>query len=194
MSLDVRSAVRRAVAGLAGTLALALAFAVALAVALALAPAALHAQAGLASGIAVIGGAADYDFGDIGAGTGSTGLAALRADLLLSEHLILEPGFTYFGYRPAGAPFRTYVLAPELQLQLQLTPARVRPYVGAGLGFAYQDTDTTHHTDLALTAAGGVRVSLDERWGFQGEVRLRSIDPWHGSTTEWTVGLSRRIQ
>jgi hypothetical protein len=169
-----------------------------LAAALALAPGALHAQADLASGFAVVGGAADYHLGDLaasaGTDTGSTGLVALRSDLLLSEHFILEPGLTWFDYRAEGTLFHTNVFAPDLQLQFQLTSARVRPYAGAGIGFAYQKTTALHRTDFTLSAAAGVRVSLTERWGVQGEVRARSIDPWNRSTTEWTVGVSRRFE
>jgi hypothetical protein len=73
-------------------------------------------------------------------------------------------------------------------------PGRVlRPFLGAGLGLSYAWGGGASATDLTLTGGIGTRVRLTEVWGARAELRARSIDPFHNTIAEWTLGVARRF-
>ena len=39
----------------------------------------------------------------------------------------------------------------------------------------------------------GLRVISHGAWGLRSEARVRSLDPFHGSNVDFTVGLRRRL-
>jgi hypothetical protein len=137
--------------------------------------------------ISVLAGPSPYDL----AGTGTGFAAAVRVDVPSGRILIIEPGVGFFRYRNDADRTVSYIL-PELSLQVQVPSRVVRPYAGAGVGFAefLSGRGTTFAT---LHAAGGVRIDLGSVWGIRGEVRLRAIDPFKGNTTDLTAGITRKL-
>jgi len=135
----------------------------------------------------VVGGVSHYDFG----ATGTTPFGALRVELPLVA-LVAEGSLGAF--RPEeGGERRTYVI-PEAQLQWQIFPVVVRPYLGAGVGWLKAISGPTpRRDDMTISASAGVRVGLPMLgFGLRGEVRVRTI----GSeltvrATEYTIGVIR---
>jgi len=126
-------------------------------------------------------------------GTGSGPIGSLRVDLPLFP-LILEGSLSAF--RPnelTGGVRRSYVI-PEAQLQFQLFPMFVRPYVGVGAGYfrAISGPDPRRN-DVAFSASAGIRAGLPTMpFGIRTEFRVRGIGSgFAGNTTEWTIGISR---
>jgi hypothetical protein len=143
--------------------------------------------AGQGRALAVVGGAWEYDL----SGTGTTGFGGLRLELPVGRLLVIEPGLTYARYSTQFDQGVNYLL-PEVQAQLQAPGRWVRPFLGAGLGLAYAWAGGANATDLTLSGSAGVRVRLSELWSARAELRARSIDPFHGTVAEWTLGVARR--
>jgi hypothetical protein len=116
---------------------------------------------------------------------------ALRFDLPSSKYLIFEPGLAVFRYRSQADVVITYLL-PEVSLQVQAPPGPVRPYLGGGIGYS-EFLSGRGQNEVTLHAAVGLRLDLGGAWGFRGEARLRSIDPFHGNTFDLGLGLARRL-
>jgi hypothetical protein len=137
------------------------------------------------------GGAFSYDL----AGTGTTAFVAFRGRYSITRLLLVEPGFTFTAFKQQLGP-TTPLGIPEVQLQLQFSDRRVRPYIGAGVGMVANLQSNRSGSPLirsTLSASGGVRVRVAGPWSVGGELRARSIDPWVGSAAEWTVGVTRRF-
>jgi hypothetical protein len=47
--------------------------------------------------------------------------------------------------------------------------------------------------DATLSAAGGARVRLPGGWGLGGELRIRAVEPFIGTTADWGLSLIRRF-
>lgn len=64
----------------------------------------------------------------------------------------------------------------------------MNPYIGAGGGAA---AVVAGRGDGAVTLHGtaGARIRLPGRWSLRPEVRLRSVDPFTGSTGDLTLGV-----
>jgi hypothetical protein len=140
--------------------------------------------------VAIIGGAVQYDL----AGTGTRGFGGVRAQVPVLRHLLVEPGVTYMNYRIHGSlrgP-RLAMWFPEAQLQAELPLATVRPYLGVGAGIAVASPGE-REVEATASVASGVRVALPGGWGVGGELRVRAVDPFTGTTAEWGVFLSRRL-
>jgi hypothetical protein len=138
------------------------------------------------------GGAFTYDL----AGTGTTAFVAFRGRYALTRHLLIEPGFTFTAYKQQQFGPTTPLGIPEVQLQLQFSDRRVRPYIGAGAGMVADLRSDRSGSPLirsTLSGSGGLRVRVAGPWSVGGEVRVRSIDPWVGSAAEWTLGVTRRF-
>ncbi len=135
--------------------------------------------------VSMIGGVSSLDL----SGTATGALVSLRASSSLERSLVLEGAFAYLPYASQGDD-ETHVLLPEMQTQVQLGSGRFRPYLGLGVGVAHSRGPVRSYTDLSTSAAGGTRIMMNEGWAIQGEVRLRSVDPWAGSTFDLGVGLS----
>jgi hypothetical protein len=138
--------------------------------------------------LAVVGGAWEYDL----SGTGTSGFGGLRLELPVHRILIVEPGLTYARYSTQFDAGVSYLI-PDLQAQVQVPGRWVRPFLGAGVGLAYAWGDGASVTDLSLSGSAGLRVRLAELWSARTELRVRSIDPFHGSAAEWTFGIARRF-
>jgi hypothetical protein len=135
----------------------------------------------------VVGGVSQFDL----SGTGSTPFAAVRLEVPITA-FILEGSLG--ALRPKEQiGTRTYIV-PEAQLQWQLFPIVIHPYLGAGVGwFRAVSGPDPHPNDLTVSASGGVRVNLPfAGLRLRGELRVRGIGPgFTGSAAEWTVGLGR---
>jgi Outer membrane protein beta-barrel domain len=137
--------------------------------------------------LAAAGGVVQYDL----SGTGTTAFGAVRLELPLTSVVLLEPGLSFSRY---DAQFGSSVslLFPEVQLQVQGRGV-VSPYLGVGVGPAFAFAEGQSATDLSLSGALGLRVRVDPQWRIGGELRIRAIDPFHGTTAEWGLGVSRRF-
>ncbi len=138
--------------------------------------------------MSVNGGVSSYSL----ANSGTTPFGALRVDVpllvLLAEGSlgIMRPDEQLSGGR------RTYVI-PEAQLQYQLLPMLVRPYVGAGLGwFKAVSGPGALTSQLTPSVAAGVRLSVPViPLGFRGEVRYRGVGSGFSQhATEFTIGVN----
>ena len=105
---------------------------------------------------------------------------------------LLEPGAAYVWYR-ADDGSRRHLFVPEVQVQLQVGPPGIQPYVGVGGGLATTRVDTVRTTKLTASAAAGLRLLLGG-WGIAGELRVRSLSLFQGTTRELTVSLFRKLE
>ena len=144
--------------------------------------------------VSLSAGAFQYDV----SGNRPAPMLAARGELPLSRHFLLEGGVT-----AARADRRvngiTTFFAPEAQLQAQLPLAGVwvAPYVGAGVGAAFDRRNGPlgpTQRDLTVSAATGVRYWLTEQRGLRAELRLRGIGSrLTGTAAEYTLGSSWRL-
>jgi hypothetical protein len=141
--------------------------------------------------VAIMGGASQYDL----SGTGTRAFGGVRAHIPLRQRLLVEPGVTYMNYRLQGTLRGPVVTMwfPEVQLQAELPVGGVRPYVGLGGGIAVESLLGERGVDPTASMAAGVRIPLPGGWGIGGEMRVRAVDPFAGTTADWGVLLSRRL-
>ena len=137
--------------------------------------------------LAVVAGPFQYDL----SGTGTSVFGAARLELPLGAFAVIEPGLTVGRY---DAQFGSTVtlLFPEIQLQLQGRGA-VSPYLGVGAGPAFAFSEGRSDSEVFLSTALGLRFRARSGWGVRGELRIRAIDPFAGTTAEWGLGISRRL-
>lgn len=138
--------------------------------------------------VTLLAGPSQYDLG----GTGTTPAVAARVDLPLTPLLLLEPGFTYLPYDNQFGP-RIHHLLPEVQLQVQRPGGELRPYLGVGSGASFAVRPGDDDTDLTLSTAAGLRWLPTPGWVLRGEFRVRVIEPWVGTTGDWSLGVGRRF-
>ncbi|HJP56920.1 MAG TPA: hypothetical protein VJ847_07840 [Gemmatimonadales bacterium] len=152
----------------------------------------LDAQTVMPPIVELTGGAMRYTLGARRDGA----LAALRLASpivpLGRNHWLVEGGAGYAWYRAADGDLR-HLFVPELQLQLQVGPRAVQPYVGAGGGLALTRVDSTTTTKLTASAAVGVRLYAGG-WGIGGEIRFRSRTVFDQSPRELTISLFRQLE
>ena len=142
--------------------------------------------------------AARWDFGAAASvvqfdlsGVGTTPGLVLRASRDLSSHLVLETrGLFAWPDQQSG---RSTLFIPEAQLQYRWNLARFSPFVGGGGGFARVSSPLRTDWDATLSIAGGTGIRLTDRVGLIGEMRLRGIDNFTGTTAEWSVGMTWRL-
>lgn len=155
------------------------------AVLLATAVHAAHAQLPIPS-LALVGGVSHYNLD----GSGSTPFGAVRVDVPLLA-LVAEGSLGVL--RPKeNTGTRTYIV-PEAQLQYQLFPFLVRPYVGVGVGtFKAVAGADPHPSDVTFSGSAGVRATVPLiGFGVRAEARTRAIGSGFGRrSTEWTLGVS----
>lgn len=133
----------------------------------------------------IVGGVSQYDLS--GTGTAPFGAVRLEVPLLF---VIAEGSLGVF--RPKESlGSRTYII-PEVQLQWQILPFLVKPYVGLGGGLFRSVAGPGVRSELTASASAGVRVGIPLIGaGFRGELRVRGIgSSFVGSAAEWTLGLS----
>ena len=136
----------------------------------------------------VAGGWLQYDL----SGVGDTFFGAVRIEMPLSSIVLLEPGITFSRY-DAQLGSKVSLLFPEMQIQLQGRGV-ASPYIGMGAGPAFAFRSGWSDIQLSLSAALGLRVRIKQQWRVGGELRIRAIDPFAGTTVEWGLGVSRRFQ
>jgi hypothetical protein len=137
--------------------------------------------------LAIVGGVSHFKL----ATTGTAPFGAVRLEIPFAT-LLAEGSLGAF--RPDEQTVqRTYII-PEAQLQWQLLPVIVRPYVGAGLGwFRAVSGPTPRPNDVTYSASAGVRIGLPFLgFGLRAEARTRGIGSgFDRRTTEYTVGVSK---
>jgi len=161
--------------------------AVGLAAAFGLSARGLSAQLPIPS-FGIAGGVSHFDL----SGAGSSPIGVVRVDVPLFA-VIAEGSLTALRPLEQNGVRRTYVI-PEAQLQFQLFPMFVRPYVGVGAGYFRAITGPDpHRNDVTLSASAGIRVGLPGLpFGLRTEVRVRGIGSGFSSNTaEWTLGVSK---
>lgn len=144
-------------------------------------PAVVAAQLPIPS-LGVVGGVSHFSLN----GKGSTAFGAVRANIPLLS-LVAEGSLGAF--RPTEVVGTSTYIVPDVQLQYQLFPMIVRPYLGLGGGWFKAITGPDpHRSDTQISASAGVRFSLPILpIGVQAEGRFHNID--HGGYfTEWTLG------
>lgn len=147
--------------------------------------ASLQAQLPIPS-FGIAGGVSHYDL----PASGSTPFGALRVDVPLFT-LIAEGSVGVMRPDEGLGSDRTYLI-PEAQLQWQLLPVLVRPYIGVGAGWFDAVAGTSPHTSVGtLSASAGIRVTIPLTGiGVRAEARTRSIGGVSRRATEWTLGAS----
>ena len=134
------------------------------------------------------GGVSHFDL----AGTGSAPIAVLRLDLPLFP-LIAEASLTAFRPNEQNGVRRSYII-PEAQLQYQLFPMFVRPYVGVGAGYFRAITGPDpHRNEVTYSASAGIRAGFPTLpFSLRTELRARGIGSgFAANAVEWTIGISR---
>jgi hypothetical protein len=131
------------------------------------------------------GGVARYDLdGD----KGTTPVFVARFDGNIGPYFVIEPGFAYMHFTGQFGG-RNYLL-PEISFQGQGYVGPVRPYIGAGIGFANISTGPSQ-SQVSLHAVTGLRIRFGRGWGMRLEARARSVDPWQNHTYDLTSGIMR---
>ncbi|MGD8601644.1 MAG: hypothetical protein PVF90_07190 [Gemmatimonadota bacterium] len=97
--------------------------------------------------------------------------------------LVLDASFRYMAY--TAAEREHYPLA-ELSAQWEIGSGSVRPFLGAGGGFAWRVRPGETDWDPSAHATGGIRFRLGDALGLRAEARLRSLEP----LADFTLGLS----
>ena len=136
--------------------------------------------------MAIVGGVSHYS---LSGSSGSTAIGALRVDIPVVV-AVLEGSIAAFRPQDGGSA-HTYII-PEAQLQWQLFPTIVRPYLGAGLGWFKSITGSSPHgNDLTTSLSAGVRVGvpLVPITG-RAEIRVRGVGGFGSHATELTIGGS----
>lgn len=132
--------------------------------------------------LSAMGGVTSFDL----SGTGSTAIGALRLSVPLA-FLIAEGSLAAMAPKEQDGR-RTYII-PEAQLQYQLFPLVIKPYIGAGAGWIKAVSGVEpHRSDVTYSASVGVRTSTP--LGLRGEIRVRGVGSgFAGSATEFLVGI-----
>jgi hypothetical protein len=136
--------------------------------------------------LSVVGGVSQFDL----SGTGTAPIGAIRLDVPLI-FVVAEGSFGVMRAKE-DAGTRTYVI-PEAQLQWQLFPLLVKPYVGLGGGlFRAVSGPGDHSSRVTGSASVGIRAGVPLIGaGLRAELRVRGIGSnFSGSAAEWTVGVS----
>src|SRR3954468_8011328 len=117
--------------------------------------------------LAIVGGVSHWDL----SGTGTSPMAALRVDVPLL--FVLAEG-SYGVFRPKEDRGTSTYIIPEAQLQWQLLPLLVKPYVGIGGGvFRAISGPAPHASEFTGSASAGVRVGVPLIGaGLRAEVRV----------------------
>jgi hypothetical protein len=149
------------------------------------APAQADAQLVPVPHFSIMGGVSQFDL----SGTGTAPFGAIRVDVPLLV-VIAEGSLGVF--RPKEQSGTSTYIIPEAQLQWQILPFLVKPYVGIGGGLFKAVSGPSSASEITASASAGVRVSVPLIGaGVRGEVRVRGIgSSFGGSAAEWTLGVS----
>ena len=136
----------------------------------------------------IAGGVSQFDISQ----KGSTPFGAVRLELPLAA-FVLEGSLGAFRPPQQLGERRTYII-PEGQLQWQLFPMIIRPYLGVGGGWVRTITGPEpQRSEMTVSASGGIRAGLPGLpFSLRAELRVRGIGSGFTSrAAEWTVGLSK---
>jgi hypothetical protein len=133
-------------------------------------------------------GPSPYDL----SGTGTAFAAGVRAPWQAQSWLVIEPGIGFLSYEEQFGDRLTY-LFPELSIQGQLRLGRARPFLGGGAGGAFV-VGGEGETVETLHGVVGTRVDMSPVWTLSGEMRVRAVRPWSGSTVDFLFGVNRRLR
>lgn len=151
--------------------------------------AAFAAPAFAQTSVAVGRGEMDFDL----SGAGKAKLWSFRVNREIARDFGVEVAATFA--EPKQQFGKSALFAPEVQLQYQPTFGRFTPYLGAGLGFARERSDVIE-TDWTPTVvlSGGTRVSVFDRVGLFGELRIRGFEyDFVGTTADIQGGVVVRL-
>lgn len=125
----------------------------------------------------------DFDL----SGTGNAPGLTVRTTRHLTDNVNLEIGGLFAKPDQQFGP--STLFAPEAHLQYHWTAGRFFPYAGGGLGAAMVKSDFHTDWDPTWSGAAGTLVRVTDRFGINGEFRLR-LHEWDaaGTTTEFSVG------
>lgn len=146
-----------------------------------------EAAAQRTTAVTVGGGLAPYDL----SGVGTSWVAGAELSTPVGELMLAEAGARLFRYESQGGRYVTHVF-PSTGLYLDAGGRDFRVYTGGGIGLSLVP-EGRGDTELTLHAAGGFRIRIRPRWLVRPEIRVRSIDPWVGTTGEFTVGVTYRF-
>jgi hypothetical protein len=140
------------------------------------------------------GGAMNFDL----SGTGTTPAFTARVSREIGANFVVEGSVLFAKPEQQFGP--STVIAPEVQLQYHLPIGRFTPYLGAGIGTFRESPnvidDILDGADWTPTIsfAGGTRVSLNDRVGLFGELRIRGVE-WDfvGTTADIMGGVVVRL-
>jgi len=144
-----------------------------------------HAHAQDRGSFTVLGGITHLDL----SGVATAPIVSFRGTSSLDRTLVVEGALGYLAYG-SQADLTVHHLLPEVQVQVQRRGSRTRSYLGAGVGLSHERWPEADFTELTTSAAVGIRVPMGADWSLQGEVRLRAIDPWTGSTVDFGMGVA----
>ena len=137
--------------------------------------------------LSVMAGGSSYDMSR----TGTSPFGAVRVDIPFVK-IVYEASLGIFEARESIGGKSTYLI-PEAQVQWQLAPNRIRPYIGVGGGYIGNVSGPADSWWSATGSASvGVRVSVPATSiGFRGEVRFRGFGGGvdGGKSVEYTLGV-----
>ena len=146
-----------------------------------------EAAAQRSAALTVGGGLAPYDL----SGVGTSWVAGGELSTPVGGLMLAEAGSRIFRYEPEAGRHVTH-LFPSAGLYLDAGGRDFRVYTGGGVGLSLVP-EGRGDTELTLHAAGGFRIRIRPRWLVRPEIRVRSVDPWTGTTGEFTVGMTYRF-
>jgi hypothetical protein len=131
-------------------------------------------------------GPSSYDL----AGTGTGFVAHSRFSLRVGSSAALQGTFGYLRY-VADLEESTHYLLPEVSIVLAPRIDNVELFTGTGAGWALF-LNGRGESDFTLHSLVGIRVWVSGSLGTTFELRVRSIDPFVGNTTDITLGFDYR--
>lgn len=134
----------------------------------------------------VFAGTSGYDL----QGLGWARSVGMRAAVGLTSSVVIEPSVMSFGYRGQTGADISYTMA-EISVQLQAPTGGVRPYVGAGGGYAFARGGLAR-SERTVHGALGLRTSVMQHVGLVAEVRLRNLSWFRANATmlDYVGGIS----
>lgn len=159
-----------------------------------LVPAPLESQFDRRSQFVYALGLSSYDIPELGRGSAFIVLAG--RDWTINRYLAIGVALpTFFDWHsfefiPGQTDTETHMsLLPEVTFQYSPSQKTVRPFVGAGVGFAIQ-VGGRGPAGPTIHGLGGLQIDINSSWSIRTEGRLRSVD-LKGHTVDVLVGLAR---
>jgi len=136
--------------------------------------------------VTISGGPANYDL----SGTGWSGTAGAYVENSMRTWFLVEYGASLFWYRPQFNE-RAVMLLPEGGVAFQ-GPRYLPLRLGLGVGHSLTMSGNQPQ-DPTVYAALGLSLYVNGDWRVRPELRVRSVDPFHGVISGFTLGVSKRL-